>query len=109
MRVGAGGGGFVHRATWRARPGEADVALKVFRAGGTVTDGDPRHEIALGPILHHPNVIRVLGASSAPRLGLDARAAEEGIEAPHPVVRRRKIDGQLDGRKGSERPPTSNL
>ena len=72
-QIGAGGGGFVHRASWRPAPGRPtgpDVALKIFRGAGTVTDGDPRHEIDLGSVLQHPNVIRVLGASPAPRLGL---------------------------------------
>ena len=71
-QIGAGGGGFVHRASWASSGGEnnADVALKIFRGAGTVTDGDPRHEIHLGSVLQHENVIRVLGASPEPRLGL---------------------------------------
>ena len=35
-----------------------------------MTDGDPRHEIDVGAVLQHDNVIRVLGASPEPRLGL---------------------------------------
>jgi hypothetical protein len=69
-QIGAGGGGIVHRASWTTKPGEPDVALKIFRGAGTVTDGDPRHEIDLGSVLQHPNVIRVIGASPEPRLGL---------------------------------------
>jgi len=47
-----------------------EVAVKLFRAPGTVTDGDPAHEIAVGPALTHPNTIRVLGATPLPQLGL---------------------------------------
>ena len=32
-----------------------------------------------------------------------------GIDAPHPVFTRRKIDGQLDGRKGSSAPYVQSL
>ena len=38
------------------------VAVKIFREAGTVTDGDPSHEIDISTALTHPNVIRVLGA-----------------------------------------------
>ena len=68
-QLGAGGGGFVHRATWSRQPSEP-VAIKLFRGAGTVTDGDPAHEIDLGSALGHPNVIRVHGATPAPKLGL---------------------------------------
>lgn len=68
-QIGAGGGGFVHRAVWSAQPDEP-VALKLFRDAGTVTDGDPAHEIDVGSALTHPNVIRVLGATPRPQLGL---------------------------------------
>jgi len=68
--VGCGGGGFVHRATWKHEPGKHAVAVKIFRGSGTVTDGDPRHEIDLGSALQHPNVIQVIGALAEPKLGL---------------------------------------
>ena len=68
-QLGAGGGGFVHRAIWSRQPSDA-VAVKLFRGAGTVTDGDPAHEIDLGSALGHPNVIRVHGATPAPKLGL---------------------------------------
>ena len=76
-QIGSGGGGFVHRAVWTtaeapdvANAAAVEVAVKLFRAPGTVTDGDPAHEIAVGPALTHPNVIRVLGATPLPQLGL---------------------------------------
>lgn len=72
--LGAGGGGFVHRATMtiEAYGGASPVecAVKIFRGAATVTDGDPAHEIDLGDALSHPNVIRVLGATPKPKLGL---------------------------------------
>ena len=43
------------------------VAVKIFRDAGTVTDGDPAHEIDISTALTHPNVIRVLGALPAPQ------------------------------------------
>ena len=46
------------------------VAVKIFRDAATVSDGDPSHEIDLGEVLTHPNVIRVLGATPPPKLGL---------------------------------------
>ena len=64
-----GGGGFVHRAVWSRMPDEP-VAIKIFRDAGSVTDGDPAHEIDLGSALSHPNVIRVYGGTPAPKLGL---------------------------------------
>jgi len=71
-QIGAGGGGFVHRATWTSALGEPPVAcaVKIFRGAASVTDGDPAHEIDLGEVLSHPNVIRVFGACPAPQLGL---------------------------------------
>ena len=69
-QLGAGGGGFVHRATWRGGGETTEVALKIFRDAATVSDGDPAHEIDVGFALTHANVIRVLGASPAPKLGL---------------------------------------
>jgi len=71
-QIGAGGGGFVHRATWTSALGEPPVAcaVKIFRGAASVTDGDPAHEIDLGEALGHPNVIRVFGACPAPQLGL---------------------------------------
>jgi hypothetical protein len=62
-QIGAGGGGFVHRATWTSALGEPPVAcaVKIFRGAASVTDGDPAHEIDLGEVLSHPNVIRVFG------------------------------------------------
>ena len=45
------------------------MALKIFRDAATVSDGDPAHEIDVGFALTHANVIRVLGASPAPKLG----------------------------------------
>lgn len=71
-QIGAGGGGFVHRATWTSALGEPPVAcaVKIFRGAASVTDGDPAHEIDLGEALSHPNVIRVFGACPAPQLGL---------------------------------------
>ena len=70
--LGAGGGGFVHRASWRQAAGAAPVAcaVKLFRGAATVTDGDPAHEIDLGSALSHPCVINVLGALPPPKLGL---------------------------------------
>ena len=71
-QIGAGGGGFVHRALWRRDPSAPPTpcAVKLFRGAATVTDGDPAHEIDLGEALSHPNVIQVLGACPAPKLGL---------------------------------------
>ena len=69
-QLGAGGGGFVHRAVWASTPEAEPVAVKIFRNPDSVSDGDPRHEIDLGSALQHPNVIRVIGASREPRLGL---------------------------------------
>ena len=43
------------------------VAVKIFRDAGTVTDGDPAHEIDISTALTHPNVIRVLGALPDPK------------------------------------------
>ncbi|KOO27853.1 serine threonine protein kinase [Chrysochromulina tobinii] len=79
-QLGAGGGGFVHRATWTCAPGATPVAcaVKVFRGAASVTDGDPAHEIDLGEALSHPNVIRVLGACPAPQLGLVLELLEPG-------------------------------
>jgi len=69
-QLGAGGGGFVHRASWASKPGAPPCAIKIFRDAGTVTDGDPSHEIDMGSALQHANVVQVIGASPAPRLGL---------------------------------------
>lgn len=68
-QLGCGGGGFVHSARWSAHP-DGPVALKIFRDAGTVTDGDPAHEIEISTALTHPNVIRVLGAMPKPQPGL---------------------------------------
>jgi len=68
-QLGCGGGGFVHSAVWSAQPDEP-VAVKIFRDAGTVTDGDPAHEIDISTALTHPNVIRVLGALPKPQPGL---------------------------------------
>ena len=88
--LGAGGGGFVHRATWRDRPGDADVALKIFRNAGSVTDGDPSHEIDLGAVLQVGKLPRNLNqslplsisllSSLSPLTSLDTRRARAARE-----------------------------
>ena len=63
--------------------------------------------------LNSPGSLPAFSHSLVQQLREDARRrdrrARGGIDAPYPVVRRRKIDGQLDGRKGKERPYVQSL
>jgi len=67
--LGRGAGGTVRRATWSASPDAPAVAVKLFNAAASVSDGDPIHEVHAAGAVSHANTCRVLGVVDEP-LGL---------------------------------------
>ena len=64
--IGRGAGGTVHRAIWHRSTPDVDeasslplqVAVKIFRASATVSDGDPTHEVDASGAVSHQNMVR---------------------------------------------------
>eukprot|EP00962_Isochrysis_galbana_P012972 scaffold3694_cov104-Isochrysis_galbana.AAC.4 len=55
-RAGSGGGG-LGRCTAGLPVWEVEVAVKLFRASATVSDGDPAHEVEASGAVSHPNMV----------------------------------------------------